>query len=116
MLAVPTMLIAIMEHPSFQTADLSSLKVIYSGGSTVPAAVVTALEQKLGVLFSIVFGQTECSPVCLMTWTTDTIRDKAETLGTAMPHTEVKIVDPDTRRGRADRRRSARSVRAAITS
>ena len=96
MLGVPTMLIGVMEHPTFQTADLSSLKVIYSGGSTVPAAVVTALEQKLGVTFAIVFGMTECSPVCLMTWTTDTVRDKSETLGTAMPHTEVKIVDPGT--------------------
>lgn len=96
LLGVPTMLIGIMEHPSFKTADLSSLKVIYSGGSTVPAAVVTALEDKLGVLFAIVFGQTECSPVCLMTWTTDTLRDKSETLGTAMPHTEIKIIDPDT--------------------
>lgn len=94
LLAVPTMLIGIMEHPSFKTADLSSLTVIYSGGSTVPAAVVTALEEKLGVMFAIVFGQTECSPVCLETWPTDSIRDKAETLGTAMPHTEVKIVDP----------------------
>jgi fatty-acyl-CoA synthase len=96
MLGVPTMLIGIMEHPSFQTADMSSLRVIYSGGSTVPAAVVTALEQKLGVQFTIVFGQTECSPVCLMTSTSDTIRDKSETLGTAMPHTEVKIVHPGT--------------------
>ena len=79
----------------FSTADLSSLQVIYSGGSTVPAAVVTALEQKLSVLFAIVFGMTECSPVCLMTWTTDTLRDKSETLGTAMPNTEIRIVDPD---------------------
>ena len=61
----------------------------------MPAAVVTALEEKLGVQFAIVFGQTECSPVCLMTWTTDTLRDKSETLGTAMPHTEIRIVDAD---------------------
>jgi acyl-CoA synthetase (AMP-forming)/AMP-acid ligase II len=94
LLAVPTMLIGIMEHPSFKTANLSSLKVIYSGGSTVPAAVVTALEEKLDLLFAIVFGQTECSPVCLMTWPTDSLRDKSETLGTAMPHTEIKIIDP----------------------
>src|SRR4029450_3948231 len=97
LLAVPTMLIGIMEHPSFKTANLSSLKVIYSGGSTVPAAVVTALEEKLDLLFAIVFGQTECSPVCLMTWTTDTLRDKSETLGTAMPHTEINMVDADGR-------------------
>src|SRR5579863_3470373 len=63
MLGVPTMLVAMMEHPSFATADLSSINAIYSGGSTVPASIVTALEQRLGAAFTIVFGQTECSPV-----------------------------------------------------
>jgi fatty-acyl-CoA synthase len=96
MLGVPTMLVAMMEHPSFAAADLSSLQAIYSGGSTVPAAIVTALEQKLGAPFTIVFGQTECSPVALMTWATDSIADKAETIGTPMPNVEVKIVNPDS--------------------
>jgi len=96
MLGVPTMLVAIMEHPSFAAADLSSLKVICSGGSTVPAAIVADLEKRLGAPFTIVFGQTECSPVALMTWTTDTIADKAGTIGTPMPGVEVKIVNPDT--------------------
>ncbi|HEY3792767.1 MAG TPA: AMP-binding protein, partial [Bradyrhizobium sp.] len=95
MLGVPTMLVAMMEHPSFASADLSSVKAIYSGGSTVPAAIVTALEQQLGAPFTIVFGQTECSPVALMTWATDTIADKAGTIGTPMPNVEVKIVNPD---------------------
>jgi len=96
MLGVPTMLVAMMEHPSFAAADLSSLKAIYSGGSTVPAAIVADLERRLGAPFTIVFGQTECSPVALMTWATDTIADKAETIGTPMPNVEVKIVNPDT--------------------
>jgi fatty-acyl-CoA synthase len=96
MLGVPTMLVAMMEHPSFASADLSSLNAIYSGGSTVPAAIVTTLEQKLGAPFTIVFGQTECSPVALMTWATDSIADKAETIGTPMPNVEVKIVNPDS--------------------
>jgi len=43
-----------------------------------------------------VFGQTECSPVALMTWATDTITDKANTIGTPMPNVEVKIVSPET--------------------
>jgi fatty-acyl-CoA synthase len=96
MLGVPTMLVAMMEHPTFAAADLSSLKAIYSGGSTVPAAIVADLERRLGAPFTIVFGQTECSPVALMTWATDSIADKAETIGTPMPNVEVKIVNPDT--------------------
>jgi fatty-acyl-CoA synthase len=96
MLGVPTMLVAMMEHPSFASADLSSLKAIYSGGSTVPAAIVADLEKRLGAPFTIVFGQTECSPVALMTWAADSIADKANTIGTPMPNVEVKIANPDT--------------------
>ncbi len=90
---VPTMLIALMEHPSFSQRDLSSIKVITSGGSTVPAPLVERLERDLGAPFTIVFGQTEMSPVATMTYPDDTIEDKANTLGQAMPHVEIKIVD-----------------------
>jgi fatty-acyl-CoA synthase len=98
MLGVPTMLVAMMEHPSFAATDLSSTRAICSGGSTVPAALVQTLENKLGAPFTIVFGQTECSPVASMTSPADTIADKAGTIGTPMPNVEVKIVDPATGR------------------
>jgi fatty-acyl-CoA synthase len=96
MIGVPTMLVAMIEHPSFATTDLSSVKAICSGGSTVPAALVTSLEKKLGAPFTIVFGQTECSPVAAMTMTTDSIEDKAGTIGLPLPNMETKIVNPDT--------------------
>jgi fatty-acyl-CoA synthase len=96
MIGVPTMLVAMLEHPSFATTDLSSIKAICSGGSTVPAALVTTLEQKLGAPFTIVFGQTECSPVASMTQPSDSIADKAGTIGPPLPNVEVKIVDPLT--------------------
>ncbi len=98
MLGVPTMLVAMLEHPSFASTDLSSTRAICSGGSTVPAALVRTFEEKLGAPFTIVFGQTECSPVASMTHPSDTIADKAGTIGTPMPHVEVKIVDPATGR------------------
>ena len=60
LLGVPTMLIAILEHPAFATRDLSSLRRICSGGATVPAALVESLEAEVGASFSIVYGQTEC--------------------------------------------------------
>ena len=94
MVGVPTMLIAMMEHPRFADTDLSSIRAICAGGSTVPAALVTRLEDKLGAPFTIVFGQTECSPVASMTWPGDSLADKAGTIGVAMPHVEVKIIDP----------------------
>ena len=98
MVGVPTMLIAMMEHPRFASTDLSSVRAICAGGSTVPAALVTRLEQQLGANFTIVFGQTECSPVASMTRPDDTVADKAGTIGPAMPHVQVKIIDPDSGR------------------
>ena len=95
-LGVPTMLVALMEHPNFATTDLSSIEAICSGGSIVPAPMVRRLEEQLRAPFTIVFGQTECSPVASMTSPTDTIEDKAGTIGTPMPGTETKIVHPET--------------------
>ena len=96
MVGVPTMLIAMLEHPSFAERDLSSIKAICSGGSTVPAPLVTRFEEELGSPFVIVFGQTECSPVASMTNPGDRVEDKANTIGPPMPGVEVKIVDPQT--------------------
>lgn len=93
---VPTMLISLLEHPDFADTELSTVKTITSGGSTVPAPLVQRFEAELGAAFTIVFGQTECSPVASMTRPDDSLEDKATTLGGAMPNVEIKIVDPET--------------------
>jgi fatty-acyl-CoA synthase len=95
-LLVPTMLIGLMDHPDFASRDLSSLSTVLAGGALVPADLVRRIEDTLGVTFSIVFGQTECSPVATQTAWDDTVEDKAQTIGRALPHTEVKIADPET--------------------
>jgi fatty-acyl-CoA synthase len=94
--AVPTMLLAMMEHPDFRGRDLSRLRAVVSGGSTVPAELVRRVEAALGVDFTIVFGMTEASPVITQTWPADTPEDKAETIGQPLPRVEVVIADPLT--------------------
>ena len=94
LVAVPTMLIAMKEHPDFHKRDLSSLKHVACGGATVPASLAVAYEERLGTAFSIVFGQTECSPIASMTVPTDNQIDRSSTLGPPLPHIEVKIIDP----------------------
>ncbi|HET9728542.1 MAG TPA: AMP-binding protein, partial [Acidimicrobiia bacterium] len=96
LLGVPTMQIAMLEHPDAQTRDLSSLRSSISGGSLVPAELVRRIESTFGVEFCIVYGTTECSPLVTMTRYADTPEDKAETIGRALPQTEVKIIDPIT--------------------
>jgi fatty-acyl-CoA synthase len=92
----PTMLIAALEHPDLSRRDLSALRVVTSGGATVPVELVRNVEAALGVRFSIIFGQTEASPGITATHLDDTPEDKAQTLGQPLSQTEVKIIDPVT--------------------
>jgi fatty-acyl-CoA synthase len=93
---VPTMVAAMMQHPTFATRDLSALKSLVSGGAPVPAEMVRSFEKALGVDFTIVFGQTETSGVITMTAADDTAEDKATTCGLPLPGVEIKIVDPES--------------------
>jgi fatty-acyl-CoA synthase len=92
--AVPTMLIAAMDHPDLSVRDLSSWRSTAAGGAQVPEALVRRIEDALGVDFTIVFGQTECSPLLTSTFPSDNAEDKGLTVGPPLPHTEIRIVDP----------------------
>ena len=95
-LGVPTMLIAMMEHPDLQRRDLSALRAVMSGGASVAPELVRAVESRLGASFTIVYGQTEASPIITQTQPEDSLDDKANTVGTPLPQTAVKIVDSGT--------------------
>jgi fatty-acyl-CoA synthase len=91
---VPTMLIAAMEHPDMSRRDLTSWKSAVAGGAQVPETLVRRVEDALGVDFTILYGQTECSPVLTNGFPCDSAADKGLTVGKALPHTEIRIVDP----------------------
>jgi fatty-acyl-CoA synthase len=87
------MLIAMLGHPDFERRDLSSVRVAVSGGAPVPADLVQQVESRLGVRFSIVFGTTECSPLLTVVRLDASAEDRAGTLGTPLPQTEIQIAD-----------------------
>jgi fatty-acyl-CoA synthase len=93
---VPTMLIAMMEHPDIEGCDLSSVRTVGSGGALVPPDLVRAIEARFGAGFSIVYGQTEASPVITQVPLDASVEDKAGTIGPPLPQTEVKIIDPQS--------------------
>jgi fatty-acyl-CoA synthase len=95
-LGVPTALLALLESPDLPKRDLSSLRVVLSGGATVPADLVKRIERVLAVQFSIIYGSTECSPLITQVRLDDAFADKTETLGRPTPQTDVKVIDPDT--------------------
>ncbi len=70
------------------------MRGVFSGGAQVPEALVRSIEDTLGVDFTIIYGQTECSPGLTNTFPTDTAEDKGQTVGPPLPHTELRIVDP----------------------
>lgn len=88
---VPTVLMALMEHPDREQRDLSSLRAVLAGGSKVSAALVRRIEQELGLRFGIAYGQTEASPAITQTSLYDTPEDKEQTIGQPLPQVEVRI-------------------------
>lgn len=93
-LVVPTMLIAILDHPDLERRDTSSLQTILSGAAAVPASLVRKTIVRLDCQFSILFGQTEAHGVVSQTRVTDSAEDQSETVGQPLPQLEMKIADP----------------------
>jgi fatty-acyl-CoA synthase len=94
---VATVLIALTEDPSFDRRDLSSVRAAISGGALVAPDLVKRIEERLGAPFSIIYGQTEASPVITQGRIDDSFEDRATTVGRPLPQTEVKIVDAEGR-------------------
>ncbi|MGN0790136.1 MAG: AMP-binding protein [Christensenellales bacterium] len=94
---VPTMFIAMLEHAQFPQFDFSSLRTGIMAGSPCPIEVMKKVIDKMNMHeIVIVFGQTEASPGCTMTTTSDSLEKRVNTVGRAFPGVECKIIDPDT--------------------
>jgi fatty-acyl-CoA synthase len=92
-LIVPTMILALLNHPDMATRDVSSFNSILSGAANVPAALVLRAQKEFNCQFCIMYGQTESNGPFLETFTTDSVELQTETIGRPIPHAEVKIVD-----------------------
>lgn len=94
---VPTMFIAMLEHPEFLKYDLSTLRTGIMAGSPCPVRVMEQVAEKMYMRdVIIVFGQTESSPGCTATTTDDPLEVRVSTVGRNYPYVECKIVDPET--------------------
>ncbi|MFF1413603.1 AMP-binding protein [Streptomyces sp. NPDC058289] len=96
---VPTMFIAELAHPDFETYDLSSLRTGIMAGSPCPVEVMKEVIDRMGMReVSICYGMTETSPVSTQTRVDDSVERRVSTVGRVGPHLEVKVVDPATGR------------------
>lgn len=94
---VPTMFIAMLEHPQFSEFKFPALRTGIMAGSPCPIQVMQRVIDDMGMReITITYGQTECSPGVTMTTTDDPIERRVATVGRRFPHTELKIIDPET--------------------
>ena len=94
---VPTMFIAELDHPDFDSFELSSLRTGIMAGSPCPVEVMRKVIERMNMEeVTICYGMTETSPVSTQTDAADDVDHRVSTVGRVHPHVEVKIFDPGT--------------------
>lgn len=95
---VPAMYVAEFALDEFATYDTTSLRTGMMSGAPCP---VELMKRVLGEMHCrelvIAYGQTETSPVVTMSDADDSIEVRVETVGRAMPQTEIRIASLENR-------------------
>jgi fatty-acyl-CoA synthase len=95
---VPTMFIAMLDHPEFGRFDLRTLRTGIMAGSPCPVEVMRRVIDRMHMSeVTIAYGMTETSPVSFQSALDDPLERRVSTVGRIQPHIEVKIVDNEGR-------------------
>ncbi len=89
--AVPTLFIALLNHPQARDYGLDLVRRFNSGSAPLPLEVIEQFEQLSGAMLFEGYGMTETS--ALATTTATLARRKPGSIGLPVPDTECKIVD-----------------------
>ena len=65
-LFVPTMIYVLLDHPALDKTDLSSLELLLYGASAMSPSRLAEGIERIGPVFSQLYGQTECYPVSVL--------------------------------------------------
>jgi len=94
---VPTMFIAMFNHPDFTKTDFSYMRTGIMAGANCPADLMRRAADEMNMREIIsVYGQTEASPGCTMGEVNEDIDHRVETVGSPFPGVECKVIDPET--------------------
>lgn len=94
---VPTMFIAELQHPEFARFDVSSLRAGLIGGAPCPVDLLKRMNADMHCReVTVIYGQTEASPVITMHGPGDTQEQRSSTVGKALANVEVKVVSTTT--------------------
>jgi fatty-acyl-CoA synthase len=93
---VPTMFIAMLDDPGFKHYDLSSLRTGIMAGAPCPVELMREVIDDMHMSeVTIGYGMTETGPLSTQTMPDDPIELRVGTVGRALAHTEIKIIDGD---------------------
>jgi fatty-acyl-CoA synthase len=94
---VPTMFFAELNHPELKKYDLSSLRTGIMAGSLCPSELMKRVQKELNMTeVEIGYGMTETSPLSTQTRIDAPFEKRISTVGQILPHTEIKIINPET--------------------
>lgn len=94
---VPTMFITELDHPDFDTYNLSTLRTGIMAGSSCPIEIMRRVIDKMHMSeITIAYGMTETSPVSCQTNKHTPLQKQVSTVGLVQPNLEVKIVNTET--------------------
>jgi fatty-acyl-CoA synthase len=98
-LFVPTMIYVLLDHPRLSRTDLSSLELLLYGASPMSPSRLTEGLERIGPVFSQLYGQTECYPVSVLRrGDHDPLRPELfESCGFPIACCEVRILDDGDR-------------------
>ena len=96
---VPTMFIAMFNHPDYRKTDFSHMRTGIMAGAGCPPELMRRAaqpdEMNMRGIVSV-YGQTESAPGSTMSAWTDPMDVRTDTVGYAFPHVRCKIIDPET--------------------
>lgn len=94
---VPTMFTAMFAHPDFVRTDFSCVRTGIMAGANCPPELMRRAADEMHMTEIIsVYGQTEASPGCTMGEVNEDLDHRVDTVGSAFPGIECKIIDPET--------------------
>jgi long-chain acyl-CoA synthetase len=86
-----TVFTGLLGYEGFASADLSHLRVCYSGASALPAEILRRWHAATGTTIYEGYGQTEAGPI--LTYNSPLLPVKPGRVGVPLPDTEVQVVD-----------------------
>ena len=96
---VPTMFIAMFNHPDYRSTDFSYMRTGIMAGAGCPPELMRRAaqpnEMNMRGIVSV-YGQTESAPGSTMSAWTDSLDLRTNTVGYAFPYVQCKIIDPET--------------------